>query len=145
MKFDTLPPGMPQALLLSLWIASTGLARAQDENPLAYRPLPAPTGTTESTPMTRLLLAPLGWYSEFLSPVDSDRCPSHPNCSQYAREALTRHGAIPGLWLTVDRLIHERTEIHRPDRVLLPDGTPRVPDSLNSNDFWFHQPDQEHP
>ncbi|MBF0295208.1 MAG: membrane protein insertion efficiency factor YidD [Magnetococcales bacterium] len=136
---------MPQALLLSLWIAGAGLAHAQDDNPLAYRPVPAPDETAASAPVTRLLLAPLGWYSRFISPIDGDRCPSHPSCSQYAREALHRHGAIPGLWLTVDRLIHERTEIHRPERVLLPDGTPRVPDPLNGNDFWFYPPDQEHP
>ncbi|MEO5333894.1 MAG: membrane protein insertion efficiency factor YidD [Magnetococcus sp. YQC-5] len=120
---------------------------AGEKNPLAYRPLPTPRveRTTEATGVTQWLLFPLSLYSNTFSQVDGDRCPSFPNCSHYAREALTRHGVIPGIWLVVDRLIHERTEILREERVRLPDGSLRIPDTLNSNDFWFYQPNQENP
>ena len=35
-------------------------------------------------------------------------CPHVPSCSQYAAEALDRHGAVRGSWLTVRRLLRCR-------------------------------------
>jgi uncharacterized protein len=35
-------------------------------------------------------------------------CPHVPSCSQYAAEALDRHGAARGSWLTVRRLLRCR-------------------------------------
>ncbi|MEC9290787.1 MAG: membrane protein insertion efficiency factor YidD [Pseudomonadota bacterium] len=33
------------------------------------------------------------------------RCRFHPSCSHYGKEAINRHGAIKGGWLTVKRFI----------------------------------------
>ena len=35
-------------------------------------------------------------------------CRFHPSCSEYGREAIERHGAGRGLWLTVRRLMRCR-------------------------------------
>ena len=133
--------------VFSLSLCFFSVAQAA-ENPLAYRPLPTPKKETLAgegqNVLVKVVLLPLSFYAKILSSVDGDRCPSYPNCSLYARQALTRHGAILGLWMTVDRLIHERTELIRggqEGRLLrFKDGRVRVFDSLESNDFWLHDP-----
>ena len=43
-------------------------------------------------------------YRLFISPWIGPRCRFLPTCSDYALDALARHGAIRGGWLTVRRL-----------------------------------------
>ncbi len=52
----------------------------------------------------RLLTLPIRAYRLMLSPWVGHGCRFQPTCSAYALEALERHGAIKGLWLTVRRL-----------------------------------------
>ncbi|MBF0147674.1 MAG: membrane protein insertion efficiency factor YidD [Magnetococcales bacterium] len=113
-----------------------------EENPLAFRPLSAASSDHASgmNGLTQALLFSLSFYSSTVGMVDGNRCPSFPSCSLYARAALRRHGLIPGIWLTVDRLIHERDELGRHDLVRLHDGSIRVPDTLDENDFWYFTP-----
>ncbi|MBF0190897.1 MAG: membrane protein insertion efficiency factor YidD [Magnetococcales bacterium] len=120
---------------------------ADTTNPLAYRPATPHTTPPESgtNDPTRWLLFPLSLYSHTISRVDGDRCPSHPNCSHYARQALQRHGPLTGLWLTIDRLIHERSEIALAPQVRAEDGSARLLDPLEANAFWLPQPQQENP
>jgi putative membrane protein insertion efficiency factor len=52
--------------------------------------------------------SPLIWllrgYKRFISPLLGQHCRFYPSCSQYAMEALQRHGHIRGSWLTLKRL-----------------------------------------
>ncbi|MEK9723625.1 MAG: membrane protein insertion efficiency factor YidD [Rhodospirillaceae bacterium] len=43
-------------------------------------------------------------YQLLLSPVLGNNCRFHPNCSAYAREAITLHGPLAGIWLAVRRI-----------------------------------------
>jgi len=43
-------------------------------------------------------------YQYFVSPMLGTVCRFHPSCSQYADEALARHGALRGGWLAAARL-----------------------------------------
>jgi putative membrane protein insertion efficiency factor len=43
-------------------------------------------------------------YQWILSPLLGPKCRFTPTCSQYAIEALKKHGVFKGLWLTVKRL-----------------------------------------
>lgn len=52
----------------------------------------------------RTLIALIRGYQRFLSPVLPPACRFYPSCSQYALEAVTRHGALRGGWLAVQRL-----------------------------------------
>ena len=52
----------------------------------------------------RLLLLPIRLYQRFISPALPPACRFTPTCSQYAAEALVRHGALKGGWLAVRRL-----------------------------------------
>jgi putative membrane protein insertion efficiency factor len=55
--------------------------------------------------MRRLLLALVAFYRRWLSPVTGTRCRYTPSCSQYAEEAIVRHGALVGALLAVARIL----------------------------------------
>ena len=59
--------------------------------------------TLRSVPR-RLLAGLIRGYQIVLSPVLPPSCRFHPSCSQYALEAVTRHGALKGGWLAARRL-----------------------------------------
>ena len=52
-----------------------------------------------------LLIQPVRFYRAFISPVLPPSCRFTPTCSQYAIEALRKHGPLRGLWLTLRRLL----------------------------------------
>jgi putative membrane protein insertion efficiency factor len=43
-------------------------------------------------------------YQLAISPMLGSRCRFHPSCSDYAMEALTRHGLFRGVWLAFRRI-----------------------------------------
>jgi len=54
--------------------------------------------------VARLLVLLVRFYQRFIGPGLPKACRFYPSCSSYAVEALTRHGAARGSWLTVRRL-----------------------------------------
>ncbi|MBU6483172.1 MAG: membrane protein insertion efficiency factor YidD [Betaproteobacteria bacterium] len=54
--------------------------------------------------MKRVLLALLRGYRYLLRPMLGSNCRFYPSCSDYAREAIERHGALAGTWLAIKRL-----------------------------------------
>jgi putative membrane protein insertion efficiency factor len=44
-------------------------------------------------------------YQLVISPLLPPSCRFMPSCSQYALEAIMRHGAVRGTWLAVRRLV----------------------------------------
>ena len=54
--------------------------------------------------MSRLLVLLVRFYQRFIGPGLPQACRFHPSCSTYAVEALERHGALRGGWLTIRRL-----------------------------------------
>ncbi len=52
-----------------------------------------------------LLLALIGFYREWISPLLGPRCRFIPSCSAYGLEAIERHGPWRGGWLTARRLL----------------------------------------
>lgn len=55
--------------------------------------------------LTWLLLQPIYLYQNFISPFTPPSCRFTPTCSQYAVEALKKHGPFKGLYLTIRRLL----------------------------------------
>jgi putative component of membrane protein insertase Oxa1/YidC/SpoIIIJ protein YidD len=45
------------------------------------------------------------FYKKYLSSQDGTVCTFHPDCSDYAKEAINTRGLILGIFLTSDRLI----------------------------------------
>lgn len=54
--------------------------------------------------MKAVLAASVRGYQYVLRPMLGNNCRFYPSCSDYALEALDRHGAVRGSWLTVRRL-----------------------------------------
>ena len=52
----------------------------------------------------RLLILPIRGYQRFISPLTPAVCRYQPTCSQYAVEAITKHGPVKGLWLAIKRI-----------------------------------------
>jgi hypothetical protein len=48
--------------------------------------------------------APIQLYRLLLSPLIGPSCRYLPSCSEYALEAVERHGAIAGSWLAIRRI-----------------------------------------
>lgn len=55
--------------------------------------------------MKFLVLSTLGFYKRFVSPGLPHACRYVPTCSEYAMEAVERHGTLVGLWLAAKRLL----------------------------------------
>ena len=53
----------------------------------------------------RLLLLPVYFYKACISPFFPPSCRFTPTCSEYAIEALKKHGPIKGVWLTFKRIL----------------------------------------
>lgn len=56
-------------------------------------------------PLTRLLILPIRFYQKYVSPLTPPSCRFTPTCSQYAVEALQKHGALKGTYLAVRRIL----------------------------------------
>ena len=56
------------------------------------------------TPAAYLLSLPVKAYRLVLSPYVGHGCRYQPTCSAYALDALDRHGALKGGWLTAKRI-----------------------------------------
>jgi len=55
--------------------------------------------------MKLLVLAALRFYKSAVSPLLPPACRYTPTCSEYATEAVARHGVLRGGWLALRRLV----------------------------------------
>ena len=56
------------------------------------------------SPAARVVVALIGLYRRFISPLLGSHCRYHPSCSAYTLEAVQRFGAARGLWLGARRI-----------------------------------------
>lgn len=54
--------------------------------------------------VSRGIIAALRGYKLAVSPFLGANCRFHPSCSDYAAEAVQRHGPVRGLWLAARRV-----------------------------------------
>lgn len=52
-----------------------------------------------------LLVLPIRFYQTCISPFTPPSCRFTPTCSQYAKEAIIKHGPIKGLGLAIWRVL----------------------------------------
>lgn len=52
-----------------------------------------------------LLTAPIVFYQRAISPLTPPSCRFTPTCSQYALEAIRKHGPVYGFYLAVRRIL----------------------------------------
>lgn len=51
-----------------------------------------------------VLILPISFYQRCISPLTPPACRFTPTCSQYAVEAIRKHGPFKGFWLAVKRI-----------------------------------------
>ena len=76
-------------------------------------------------------------FQKYISPLDGARCPMYPTCSDYARQALHKHGPLLGVFMTADRLLHEGDPIEQ-QKSIMKWGYRRFYDPLSHNDYWLN-------
>ena len=52
-----------------------------------------------------VLCLPISFYQRCISPLTPPSCRFTPTCSEYARQALRKHGPVKGLWLAAWRIL----------------------------------------
>ncbi len=89
---------------------------------------------TTTNPLKHLV----GFYKDYISPIDGSKCPMYPTCAQYSIECFEKHGLIMGWLMTCDRLFHEADEMKQTPMILINDRF-RFYDPVENNDFWWYE------
>ena len=55
--------------------------------------------------LSKLMLALIAFYRTCISPLTPPACRFTPTCSQYAQEAIRKHGPFRGGWLALRRIL----------------------------------------
>ena len=89
-----------------------------------------------SDPLSMLLRVYQGPL-DHLSAVRRGQCPMYPSCSQYSKQAISKHGPILGWFMTTDRLMRcGRDEMKLSPRVFV-NGKLLYHDPIEVNDGWL--------
>jgi len=72
-----------------------------------------------------------------LSAVRRGPCPMYPSCSEYARQAMAKHGPVTGWLMATDRLMRCARDETRLARVVWVNGQAKYYDPVDNNDFWW--------
>lgn len=56
-------------------------------------------------PVQLLFIGLIRFYRRAVSPLFPPRCRFYPSCSEYAEQALRRHGVVRGGWMSIVRLL----------------------------------------
>jgi putative membrane protein insertion efficiency factor len=82
-------------------------------------------------------LDPIGFYQKYISPVDGQRCPMYPSCSQYIRQGVKKHGLLKGWVMGFDRIVRcGRDEVKLSSPIWIK-GEKHIFDPVENNDFWW--------
>lgn len=52
-----------------------------------------------------IVLLPVRFYRLFISPLFPSSCRYTPSCSEYAVQAVQKHGPFKGSWLAIKRIL----------------------------------------
>ena len=125
-----------------LWtLCTAGTTSAQPANAMRA-PRPAQPAERPASPVSEGSLpalvfdAYLRFFQQVISPVDGARSTMYPTGSAYARQAIKKHGALVGVVLTTERLMHEGNEEQVASRIKKY-GIWRVYDPVEANDRWW--------
>lgn len=128
-------------VLYTAWLWPTRLATAADANPMrAPQSVVNPLWPSAATPSRSLPKGVfdrlLRFYQQVISEVDGARSNMYPTGSDYARRVIKKHGVLPGIVLTAERLLHEGNEKKVSPRIRKY-GIWRTYDPVEANDWWW--------
>ena len=111
----------------------------------ASAPLWSPALRKECTPgepaqpgswVARPVLWLIALYGTQVSPATGERCSLHPSCSEYARQAIRKHGLL-GLPIYADRNVREPDVVSKQDRPVVVNGRRKFADPIEEHDWWW--------
>lgn len=78
-----------------------------------------------------MILVIIRFYQNVISPLLAPSCRFYPTCSCYAAEAVSRHGALRGMWLSLRRIarchpLHPGGVDLVPETSAAPQPTPQI-------------------
>lgn len=147
MQLRILLPKLAIALVVSFFVCSLETAEAEKEfgpwssTKASPRASSVDVSTEDAESGGYVSSVCFGWlsiYQHHMGVVMRSQCPMIPSCSAYSIEAIRKHGALKGLVLTFDRLIHEADEKATGYRVMQGHRF-KVLDTLTNNDFWWYE------
>ena len=99
------------------------------------------TGVVErrSTRPSGAAAALTGFYRTQISPAIGSRCPMHPSCSTYFRQASARHGFWVAMAMIGDRFVREPHHYKHRIRPVNVGGLEKSHDPLEYHDYWFRK------
>ena len=53
----------------------------------------------------KIMIHGIKGYQKYISPYKNTKCPYYPSCSCYGMEAIEKHGAVKGSFLTAYRIL----------------------------------------
>jgi putative component of membrane protein insertase Oxa1/YidC/SpoIIIJ protein YidD len=77
-----------------------------------------------------------GLYRNCFNSALSSGCPSYPSCSEYMVQSVTRFGIIPGIVLSLERMLHEMDRITSGELIMVDDQL-RIFDPIENNVWWW--------
>lgn len=132
------------AVILVVSVGSLAVAAARQPNAMRG---PATVESSHSRVVSRQPLAYpavtldayLRFFQRVISPVDGARSNMYPTGSDYSRRVFRKHGALLGIVMTTERLMHEGNEVIVAPRIKK-HGIWRVYDPVAANDWWWQEP-----
>ena len=65
---------------------------------------PSPVEEEKVSLLRKVFTLPILFYQYSISPLFPSSCRFQPTCSEYARQAIFKHGVLKGLWLGLKRI-----------------------------------------
>lgn len=94
----------------------------------------APDAEAAVSPLIRFYRGPLN----HLSSVRQGQCPMHPSCSEYADQAIAKHGPVVGWTMALDRLMRCGRDETKRNRKIRVNGEVLFYDPVEENDGWWN-------
>ncbi|MFH1154608.1 MAG: membrane protein insertion efficiency factor YidD [Pseudomonadota bacterium] len=79
----------------------------------------------------------IAMYQKHISVVDGDRCSMVPSCSEYASQAVDKHGILMGCIMACDRLLRCGGDDTNTAEILYRNSRKYFLDPVEANDFWW--------
>lgn len=54
--------------------------------------------------ITAITIGLIRVYQRLISPIMPQACRFYPSCSEYMRQAILKHGILPGVWMGIKRI-----------------------------------------
>ena len=100
------------------------------------RSIPDKNSRATSSFLTNTGKTLIQFYRSQIGSAIGSRCSLSPSCSEYAKQALYKHGAL-AIPMIADRLVREPSVVHAKENPVQIHGRRHYSDSLESHDWWM--------